>query len=204
MLEWILERLGLVIFLVIFLSQIVRGVLRARKAREDHEAGYDETEEGKRVREIRERIRRQAAERGGQPTAAPSPEREFGEPPVARPETTQLPEVFGGPLGKMLEELQKRAQPPPPEPPPIYAQVDNSAEIARQEQLAEEIRALEEQRALAQRRAAQIAAAKAATAQAGAASRALRDRTFGDLRDPESLRRAVVLREILGPPVGLR
>jgi hypothetical protein len=33
---------------------------------------------------------------------------------------------------------------------------------------------------------------------------AARDRILGDLRDPEALRRAFVLREVLGPPVALR
>jgi hypothetical protein len=208
MLEWILERLGVIIFVVIFLSQIVRGVLRARKAKEEHDAGYDETEEGRRVQEIRERIRRHAAERSGQARAEPPPlAQEMGEPPVARPETTQLPEIFGGPLGKMLEDLQKRVQPQPEPPmaPPVYAEVRNTAEVARQERLAEEMRVLEEQRALVQRRAAQIAAEKTAEARSGAGVQAAaRDRTLGDLRDPEALRRAFVLREVLGPPVALR
>jgi hypothetical protein len=208
MMEWIFERLGLIIFLVIFLSQIVRGILRARKAKEDHEAGYDETAEGRRVREIQERIRRQVAERRGQTAAEPPTlEREVGEPPVARTETTQLPEIFGGPLGRMLEDLQKRAQPQPepPAPPPIYAEAYNTGEMERQERLAEELRVLEEQRVLVQRRAAYIAAEKTAATNSSAGVRtAARDRTLGDLRDPAALRRAFVLREVLGPPVGLR
>jgi len=208
MLEWIFERLGLVIFLVIFVSQIVRGMLRARKAKEDHEAGYDETAEGRRVREIQERIRRQVAERRGK--VAPEPptlQPDYSEPPVARPETTQLPEIFGGPLGRMLEDLQKRAQPQPqpPAPPPIYAEVGNRAEMERQEQLAEELRVLQEQRVLIQRRAAYIAAEKTAESNSSSGVRAAaRERTLGDLHDPAALRRAFVLREVLGPPVGLR
>lgn len=208
MLEWIFERLGLIIFLVIFLSQIVRGVLRARKAKEEHEAGYDETAEGRRVREIQERIRRQVSERRGQTAAEPPPlEREVGEPPVARPETTQLPEIFGGPLGRMLEDLQKRAQPQPdpPAPPPIYAEVSNRGEVERQERLAEELRVLEEQRVFINRRAAHVAAEKTAETNSSSGVRtAARDRMLGDLRDPAALRRAFVLREVLGPPVGLR
>jgi hypothetical protein len=31
-----------------------------------------------------------------------------------------------------------------------------------------------------------------------------RDELLADLRDPEGLRRAILLREVLGPPVGLR
>jgi len=208
MLEWILERLGLVIFVVIFLSQVVRGVWRARKAKEEHEQGYDETAEGRRVREIQERIRRQVAERRGLAGDEPPPlARETGEPPMARPETTQLPEVFGGPLGRMLEELQKRAQPQPERMPPpvLYPEVRNNAEMERQERLAEELRGLEEQRVLVQRRAAHVAAEKTAETNSSAGVRtAARDRTLGDLRDPQALRRAFVLREVLGPPVGLR
>lgn len=208
MLEWILERLGLVIFLVIFLSQVVRGILRARKAKEDHAAGYDETAEGRRVREIQQRIRRQVAERRGQTASEPPPlEREMGEPPVARPETTQLPEVFGGPLGRMLEDLQKRVQPQPERMPPpvVYAEVRNTAEMERQERLTEELRVLEEQRMLVQRRAAYVAAEKTAETNSSAGVQtAARIRTLVDLRDPQALRRAFVLREVLGPPVGLR
>ncbi|MBL9213702.1 MAG: hypothetical protein JNL92_24775 [Opitutaceae bacterium] len=208
MVEWILERLGLVIFVVIFLSQVVRGVLRARKAKEEHQAGYDETAEGRRVREIQERIRRQVAERRGLAPDEPPPlSPDVGEPPVARPETTQLPEVFGGPLGRMLEELQKRAQPQAERVPPpvLYTEVRNTAEVERQERIAEELRVLEEQRMLVQRRAAQIAAEKTAETNSSAGVQtAARNRTLGDLRDPQALRRAFVLREVLGPPVGLR
>jgi hypothetical protein len=35
-------------------------------------------------------------------------------------------------------------------------------------------------------------------------SHAARGRVVGDLQDPASLRRAIVLREVLGTPVGLR
>lgn len=208
MMEWILERIGVVIFVVIFLSQVVRGVLRARKAKEAHEQGYDETSEGRRVREIQERIRRQVAERRGQTMDAPPPlARETSEPPVARPQTTQLPEVFGGPLGRMLEEMQKRAQPQAERvPPPVLdTEVRNTAEMERQERFAEELRVLEEQRMLVQRRAAYVAAEKTAETNSSAGVQtAARNRTLVDLRDPQALRRAFVLREVLGPPVGLR
>lgn len=208
MMEWILERIGVVIFVVIFLSQVVRGVLRARKAKEAHEQGYDETSEGRRVREIQERIRRQVAERRGQTMDAPPPlARETSEPPVARPQTTQLPEVFGGPLGRMLEEMQKRAQPQAERvPPPVLdTEVRNTAEMERQERFAEELRVLEEQRMLVQRRAAYVAAEKTAeTNSSSGVQTAARNRTLVDLRDPQALRRAFVLREVLGPPVGLR
>ena len=114
-----------------------------------------------RTREIQERIRRQIAERrGGQsPAATPPQAREVQPPPLARAETTQLPEPFGGPLGRMLEELQKRAQPQPEPatPPPVISVRANTAELERQAQLAGELRALEISRSDAKRRAAHLA-----------------------------------------------
>jgi hypothetical protein len=201
--EWILERLPVVIFVVIFVSQIVRAVLRSRKARAEHESQHDETAEERRTREIQEQIRRRIAERRGETVAPPPLMPEAAEPPVARPQTTQLPELFGGPLGRMLEDLQKRAQPAPP-PPPVVVETRN-AEFERQQQLADQIQALEQQRALVQRRASQLAAEKRADSQKeGALLSASRGLVLGDLRDPQSLKRAIVMREVLGPPVALR
>jgi hypothetical protein len=106
----------------------------------------------------------------------------------------------------MLEELQRRAQPLPPAPPPIPVESrDNGAELERQRKLADEIRALEEARALTQRRASAAAAAQQAAAEAEPAQRsAARGKLMVELRDPQALKRAFVLREVLGPPVGLR
>jgi hypothetical protein len=67
------------------------------------------------------------------------------------------------------------------------------------------MRALDEARAAAQRRAAQLAVATKEEAGTGGAVRSLaRGNLLADLREPESLRRAFVLREVLGPPVALR
>jgi hypothetical protein len=106
----------------------------------------------------------------------------------------------------MLEELQKRAQPQSsPPPPPLQQYTRNAAEIERQERLAEELRVAEESRVLVQRRAAHLAedVRTAAGSETGLRSVA-RDELLNDLSDPNSLRRAFVLREVLGTPVGLR
>lgn len=207
MLKWIFEHLGIVIFLVIFLSQIFRAVLRSKKAQAEHESTQGGDAEARRTREVQEQIRRRIAERrgGNVPAELPPPMGQEA-PPVARPQTTQLPEPFGGPLGRMLEELQRRAQPAPAAPPPVLrVPVRNTAEVERQEQLAEELRLLEEQRTLTRRRAAHLAAEKKAEAESEEALRATaRGHVVGDLKDPQSLRRAFVLREVLGTPVGLR
>jgi hypothetical protein len=208
MIEWIFERLGLVIFLVIFISQVVRAILRSRKAQAEHEAQHDESAAARRTREIQEEIRRRVAERRGElsPTHAEPPvTREIEARPIPRPQTTQMPEPFGGPLGRMLEELQRRTQPQTVPPPPPLSEYSNSAELERQQRITEELRVLEESRVVAQRRAdyteeqAQVAAESESSLRAGA-----RERLLGDLSDPQSLRRAFVLREVLGTPVGLR
>lgn len=207
--EWLLERIGLVIFLLIFISQIVRGIWRANRDRRPVEAKPDAMEEERRQREIQEEIRRRRAQRhaGPHPVEAP-PRRETVPPPVPRPETTQMPEPFGGPLRRVLEEFERERRPVPvPQPPPLspVSTARHNAELERQQKLADELRSLEETRVLVQRRAAHITADNAAEA---ASDRGLltasRAKLLADLRDAGSLRRAFVLREVLGPPVGLR
>lgn len=215
LLDWLLERIGVVIFVVIFIVQIVRGLMRSRQEAPSEEAKPDALEEQRRVQEIQENIRRRIAERRGEaPSAEPPPlmRREAEPPPTPSPETTQMPEPFGGPLRRVLQELERQANPQPeplpvPRPVPVapMAVESRSAELERQEQLAEEIKTLEEARMLAKRRAAKVVAGELAEANSERGQRnAARGRALDDLRDPESLRRAIVLREVLGTPVGLR
>ncbi len=212
MIEWIFKNLGVAIFVVVVVTQLVRGAVRSRKIAEEKAPAAEDYDEQRRTREIQERIRRQISERrGGQspaPAALPPPlAREMAPSAAPQPQTTQLPELFGGPLGRMLEELQKRAQPQPVpiEPPPLVAARANQAELERQAKLAAELQSLEEARADARRRAAHRTEVKLVTASSAPVLRtAARGQLLGDLADRQSLRRAFVLREVLGPPVALR
>jgi hypothetical protein len=204
--EWILERPMMVVVILVFVAQIIRGLMQARKAGAEHESQHDEVAEDRRVREVQEQIRRQIAERRGNPPLVeePAARRDAEPPPLARPETTQMPDLLGGPLGRMLEELQKRAQ-PAPSAPPVLVDMQHRAELERQQKLADEMRALEEERQRLQRQAASLASAKATAAQSGPSPRSAGlGRLLEDLRDPQSLGRAFVAREVLGPPVALR
>ena len=212
MIQWILEHLGIVVVIVLFVAQMIRGVLQQAKDRQPPPMRRVAGDEERRVREVQEQIRRQiAARRSGQSPPAEPPPVSTGEEerPQWRPETTQLPE-FGGPLGRMLEELQRKAQQAqqkhtPPPPPPVVVDRRNVAELERQAHLAAELKALEDARQVAKRRAQHVAEDTLAVAESEPALRsAARHRLLGDLGDPESLRRAFVLREVLGPPVGLR
>jgi len=207
--SWLLQNLPLLAIVFVLIS-IVRAVLRAKAAGQRHEAGADDTEEQRRVREIQERIRRTIAERRGQVVLAEPPEMrptlspasEPFEPPVLRTPRVPPIEPFGNPVGRMLAELQrKRAG--HEEPPVLVASERGSLE--RQARLAEQREALEQARLTAQRRATHVAAEKRVQAESDAVERGrLRGQLLHDLKDPASLRRAFVLREVLGPPVGLR
>ncbi len=151
-------------------------------------------EADERVRQIQEEIRRKIAERRGQ--VAP--------PPIPMPER---------------EQPVRQSQPPEREPAPAPARererevitaYDDTAALERQRRLAEQLEELESRRRGA-RLAAQAAPAGAGSraegtfalakeVSPGAGSRSL----TAELRDPKALRRAMVLREVLGGPVALR
>ena len=210
MIQWILEHIGIVIVIVVFIVQMVRGVLQQTRNRQPPPMRRDAGDEERRVREVQEQIRRQIAARRAANTGgeAPPPLVREEPRPVSRPETTQMPEPFGGgPLGRMLEELQRKAQQhlPPPPPPPVLVERHNAAELERQQRLADELKALQESRRVVQRRAAHAEEARHLVADSEPALRGgARVRLLRDLGDPESLKRAFVLREVLGAPVGLR
>ena len=223
--DWIFEHLQLIIVVA---GTIAYWINQRAREKAGQDADYDEDgkpevrgaptreltpasrdgsdpEQEERVRRIQEEIRRKIAERRGQP--AP--------PPLAPPELK--------PFRPLFEET-----PPPPlarpaEPPPVPAwreepvrevtvsANDDTAALERQRKLEEQLAQLEERRREA-RRAAQEAARSGGQAAAnmaydaakpdvpGLSARRLQD----ELRNPGALRRAMVLKEVLGAPVALR
>ena len=206
--EWIIGKLPVIIFVLIFLGQILRGFFKMRGSRgnEAPPPRHNDLEEARRAQEIQAEIRRKIAERRAGRAETPAPAEQTEEAPrpvVVERDPTALPPI-PEPLRRMLEQLERKTQPrAEPPPPPLLPQ--RTAELERQERLAEEIRVLEETRALTLRRATNLAAREAEEARSENTLRtAARGRLVDDLRDPESLRRAFVLREVLGTPVGLR
>jgi hypothetical protein len=176
-------------------------------------------EVAERTRRVQEEIRRKIAERRAAAEAAergtfeqqPGPAPEVFEapreriPPLVRPSRMPPVDPFGGPLRKLEEVLESAKRKLEP--------VDESATQAaleRQRRLGEEMRALEAARLAQERRAAEITAAVHKEERASARGlRETRVRVPGNvlreqLRDPAELRRAILLREVLGTPVGLR
>jgi len=221
LLDWLLERIGLVIFVVVFLVQILRGLLQARRAAPPPSTSKpDALEEERRVQDIQAEIRRRIAERRG--GAAPAAPAAAPEAPVAReaaPGAPPAPEAPAAdpfePMRRMMRDFEEQARemerkisgeepaaaapPPPLAPVPAAARV-RSEELERQRVLAEQLAALEAERAAVRRRAEEAAAPVPARGMAVRGS----VRLVEELRDPGALRRAVLLREVLGTPVGLR
>lgn len=152
-------------------------------------------EEAERTRRIQEEIRRKIAERaGGGPIQVPPPAPE--PPPLFRTETS-APRPVAAPLPQ--REFTRQAEPAPVAQPSPF-QASAAAILERQRQLEEQMRELEVARKAAQRKATAVAL------QSGVQPAAV-ERDGGllaDLRGARNLRRAIVLREVLGPPVGLR
>ena len=174
-----------------------------------------EADDETRAEQVREEIRRKiAARRAGTALPEPAlpepvskerwpmesvPEPRFELPPVLRPRPAVGPtDTFGGP---MIPALRRRDEAPQVEVSPVAVATETlEASLERQEQLAIKLQELADQRALAERRAAAVVVTQAAVARHALAGDELRR----DLRDPRSLRRAMILREVLGAPVGLR
>jgi hypothetical protein len=194
----------LVVLFVVF--RVISAIITASKKGTENEAQADETEEQKRMREIQERIRKKIAERRGgvTPLTPPAQSAQSAEsapiaPPTLRPVRVPPLDPFGGPAREFIP-FERRA----PAPTPVAAEPTDATIMARQERLAEEMRVLEAARRTTLRRAAEhVAEQQAADVILGAPGLA-RASWRAELRNPASLRRAMVLREVLGPPVGLR
>ena len=187
--DWVLHNLRL---LVVIGGAIAWALNQRRNAKAGgepaKEATFDDPELAERTRRIREEIQRKIEQRAKaytQPAVpvAPSP----------RPATPP-------PLGR---EVIVRAPEPAPRTKAATARMaaDRTTEmLKRQATLTEQLRLAEELRAAVERRTQFETKASTATEAAAAARSALGD----DLRDPAALRRAIILREILGPPLALR
>jgi hypothetical protein len=200
--DWLFSNFGVVVFVIVVIS-MVRAAVKAAQLSGDHQAQQSETEEQRRVREIQERIRRKIAERRGEPVRPTVPaepaERAFVPPVLSRPSAPLDP--FGGPMKRLVTQLERRIQ----QPPPARPAEQTGAVLERQKKLAEEMRVIEETQALVVRRAAAMAATQKSDTESESGMRtSAREELLADLRETSSQRRAFVLREVLGAPVALR
>jgi hypothetical protein len=197
---------GFIIFIIVaILSQLAAKAKQAEAKRTPASplARPDDLEQAARTRRIQEEIRRKIAERRGglipPPADLSTPveeERPPAPPAVPRPFVPPL-DPFGGPITRTARPVFERRA---PEPPPLPARP--SAALARQEEISTQMATLQEKQATAQTTAAARAAETSWTAATRTAAGPSAWRN--DLRSPADLRRAIVLRELLGPPVALR
>ncbi len=185
--DWVLEHLQ-VLFLIAVAVVAILQKLKTAGPREPGGAppGMD-PDQAERTRRIQEEIRRRIMERRGlAPVPPPESETAESEPAPSFPEAPP-----------MIEEVRPFVVPPPESVPaapadaPVVTEVRSAPDL--QEQLIRQLQELE-----AARRASIFALPTEAPARVAVQARVL------DLRQPGTLRQAVVWREILGPPVGLR
>jgi hypothetical protein len=155
------------------------------KGQPPKEYEFEDPELAARTRKIREEIQRKIAERqrGGEDSPAPATD-VHASPPVIREVITA------------------------PSEPAATLRGTSRLEVQRQAEILEEQAAWEQK--LAEAKGMKAAAQKRtefemATADYSAATRSMtRAEVLGELHSPEALRRAFILREVLGPPVALR
>lgn len=209
--SWILEHLqiliGVAAAIAYFLNRRKQSDTETEAApkRSVTNSGESALEQDERTRRVQAEIRRKIAERrGGIPVPGESASKSripnFGPPPRVPPL-----DPFGGPVRRILRKIEEAAEQTPPLPP---AQETSAAanELARQRMLEERMREMEAIKTARENRLRTEAALLAK--KRGGLSEPFTTSTNEGLRRamrrPEELRRAIILREILGPPVSLR
>jgi hypothetical protein len=194
-LQWLVDNAWTVVIIGGVLAQMLQAVMK-KKAGEDgsvqgeqpKEYEFEDPELAERTRRIREEIQRRIAQRqqqGGAEAAADAP-------PMLDP---------GGTPPSLIREVVVTV-------PPVPARTSARFDTQRQAEILEQQAALEEKLRDAKRMKEAVAKRtefEEATADHTTARRtATRASVVDDLRSPMALRRAFILREVLGPPVALR
>ena len=218
--NWILEHLQIVVALAAAFAYWLKQTKDKAEAEKDRNlppplATPAADEQTERTRRIQEEIRRKIADRREGAAVPPSPPMTTSERPAASATRAPRPiaEPMGGTLRKRLEAKMAAAM----------ARIEEAAKAAaereeerRQPARQQEIEAAtgETERLAAQRRVAvetlaereeRIAfAPPESLAQEPQATATMARSVRDELRDPGSVRRAWILREVLGPPLGLR
>ena len=188
MIDWLLKHPILIFVIIMAVSSLLKKV----KASDETPSApaerppLDDTDDGERTRRLQEEIRRKIAERRG--LAVPPPV------PVAPP---ALPVWADKEEGSPW--VYKRE-----EPPPIVMEVPAIDPILeRQRALAEQLAALQLRQATVSK-ASQEAWAPRVPVAAAASTNFEEINWLRELRNARSLRKAIILREVIGPPVALR
>ena len=217
--DWVLNHIQLIIFIAgvvaWWLNQ--RSREKAGKPADYDDDGtpeaptkgaFDDPELAERTRKIRDEIQRKIEERRragagytepARPAAVPVQTPVAEEPPPLPPTLPRQPQTLPRPqvAPPLVREVMVR-----PAPPSGAAETRRMAEMLEQQAaMAEHLRLAQEMKAAAEHRTA----FEEATADHQSEWLELtRSAVIGELRERDAVRRAIILREILGPPVGLR
>ncbi len=196
--QWLLDNPVMAVIIGGVLLQLFQAITKKKGADEAEprepeqtkEFEFEDPELAERTRKIREEIQRKIAQRqrgGAEPEMAPAPE------PSAMDTDAPPP---------LIREVVVSA----PQPPPVRS--GSRLDTQRQAEILEQQAAWQEKLIEANRMkesASKRTEFEEATADHSEAKRvATRLTVIGELRSPEALRRAFILREVLGPPVALR
>lgn len=187
--DWVSDHLQFIIAvagaIAWWLNQRRQGRAEGEEPVSPPETTFDDPELAERTRKIREEIQRKIAERArGYPNEQPTLPLDLpDEPPLVR-------------------EVVVTQAPPLPRRGLTALEAQRQAEILEEQAtLAERLQEAQQMKIAAQKRARY----EAATADHSNVARSLsRSTVLDDLRDPAALRRAFILREVLGRPVALR
>lgn len=193
--DWVLDHLQILIAVAAAIAFWLRQSAKTARGESEADAdgapqagrNHDDTQDADRARRIREEIRRKIAERAaGGPVRIPEP-------------APEPPPLFRGDSGAPRPVARPLASRPEP-----AANTDAVEILERQQRLREQMESLERARQMELAAARAAAASMTAPAAGQVTPGPARLRLQDELRQKEGLRRAVLLREILGPPVGLR
>ena len=189
--EWVLNNLENVIIPIIIMVLYGLGSV-GQKKKKDGKPGRSRQQpevdpnEARRVREIQEEIRRKIAERTGR-VPPPVPTREpTATKPVPQVETRRFPTPSRQP---------SRRPEPVPSPPPARSY---------QDELEAKLKQVKELEAQAASKAQSVGAYSIKQPTRKKMSGELRSQLFADLSNPLGQRKAILVSEILGPPVGIK
>ncbi len=188
--EWVLNNLENVIIPIIIM--ILYGLGSAKQKKDGKNAPVEQPseadpDEARRVREIQEEIRRKIAERTGRappPTPPPAPAR-VPQASKPAPQTRQFPTP---------------SRTPTPQPEPVPVQPTRSY----QDELQEKLRKLKELESQTVTKAETISAYSQVKPSLKVARGELRSQLYADLAHPLGQKKAILVGEILGPPIGIK
>ncbi len=191
-LQWLVDNAWTVVIIGGVLAQMLQAIMR-KKGGEDaapeeppeKEYEFEDPELAERTRRIREEIQRKIARRQQGEASEPAPAAEYAEPP---------PPVI-------RDVVVARSEPPPVR---AAARIDSQRQAEILEQQATWEARLSEARRMKDAAARRTEFEQATTDQRAVKRAAVQSAVLDDLRSPEALRRAFILREVLGPPVALR